>query len=35
MTPPARLLAHAESGRPLTVVEEAGSHPGKLLKGEK
>ena len=24
MTPPARLLAHAESGRPFTVVKEAG-----------
>ena len=35
MTPPARLLAHAESGRPLTGVEEAGSHPGELMKGEK
>jgi len=35
MTPPARLLAHAESGRPFTVVEEAGDQAGKLLKGEK
>ncbi|MDG1991014.1 MAG: 3-hydroxyacyl-CoA dehydrogenase NAD-binding domain-containing protein [Pirellulales bacterium] len=26
MTPPARLLAHAESGRPFTLVEESGSH---------
>ena len=35
MTPPARLLVHAESGRPFTAAEEAGNHPGKLLKGEK
>ena len=29
MTPPARLLAHAESGRPFTLVEEGGSHSRK------
>ncbi len=29
MTPPARLLAHAESGRPFTLVEESGSHSRK------
>ncbi len=35
MAPPARLLAHVESGRPFTVVEEAGWQSGKPLKGEK
>ena len=29
MKPPARLLAHAESGRPFTLVEESGSHSRK------
>ena len=29
MKPPARLLAHAESGRPFTSVEESGSHSRK------